>query len=292
MKYNLPYLVNIPPFLLKDFNEKDLKGLRKLFLILKGKFVSVIIKKTNGKIFCFFINLFFSQDGKINFENNKYFKITDNFDNVYFPNKRILRVVKNISSHLDRLYLSYCINKVDLQNGDKVIDCGANIGELNIALKYKNIFPTYYGFEPDVETFECLLLNNAKHKKNLFNIALSDKSGIGNLYIDNEGGNSSLINFGSEKSNKVKLEKLDNMNIEGIVKLLKVEAEGNEPEVLYGAKNLLTNTEYVTVDFGAERGINQEMTVVEVNDFLYTKGFELVSFSDYRFIGLYKNKKL
>ena len=87
----------------------------------------------------------------------------------------------------------------------------------------------------------------------MFNVALSDVSGQGELYIDNEGGNSSLINFGSEKVKKVKLEKLDNIQIEGNIKLLKVEAEGNEPEVLVGAEHTLTKTEYVTVDFGGER---------------------------------------
>ena len=43
------------------------------------------------------------------------------------------------------------------------------------------------------------LLNHSDFKNNLFNVALSDVSGQGELYIDNEGGNSSLINFGSEK---------------------------------------------------------------------------------------------
>ncbi len=292
MKYNLPYLVNIPPFLLKDLNQGDLRGIKKLLLILKGKFISIIINKTNGKVFCFLINLFFRRNGKIYYENKKYFKTTKDFEYVYFPNKRILRIVKNISTHLDRMYLSYCIDKVDIKNGDTVVDCGANIGELNLALKYKNIIPNYYAFEPDLETFECLLLNHSDFKNNLFNVALSDVSGQGELYIDNEGGNTSLINFGSEKVNKVKLEKLDNIQIEGNIKLLKVEAEGNEPEVLVGAEHTLTKTEYVSVDFGGERGVNQEMTLIDVNDFLYSKGFNLINFSDFRIIGLYKNKNL
>ena len=290
MKYNLPYLVNIPPFLLKDLDQGDLRGIKKLLLILKGKFISIIINKTNGKVFCFLINLFFRRNGKIYYENKKYFKTTKDSQYVYFPNKRILRIVKNISTHLDRMYLSYCIDKVEIKNGDIVVDCGANIGELNLALKYKNIIANYYGFEPDLETFECLLLNHSDFKNNLFNVALSDVSGQGELYIDNEGGNSSLINFGSEKVKKVKLEKLDNIQIEGNIKLLKVEAEGNEPEVLVGAEHTLTKTEYVTVDFGGERGVNQEMTLIDVNNFLYSKGFELINFSDFRIIGLTKTK--
>ena len=49
-------------------------------------------------------------------------------------------------------------------------------------------------------------------------------------------------------------------------------------------------TEFVCVDFGSERGVNQENTVVDVNKILIKSGFELIKFSDFRYIGLYKNK--
>ena len=108
-----------------------------MLLILKGKFISIIINKTNGKVFCFLINLFLEEMEKYIMKTKKYFKTTKDSQYVYFPNKRILRIVKNISTHLDRMYLSYCIDKVEIKNGDIVVDCGANIGELNLALKYK-----------------------------------------------------------------------------------------------------------------------------------------------------------
>ena len=47
--------------------------------------------------------------------------------------------------------------------------------------------------------------------------------------------------------------------------------------------------EYITVDFGAERGINQNMTIIEVNNILLKNNFELINFSNFRLIGLYKN---
>ena len=65
MKYNLPYLVNLPPFLLKDIDEKNLSLAKKIWLIMRGKFISILIKKTNGKIFCGILNIFFAKDGKI-----------------------------------------------------------------------------------------------------------------------------------------------------------------------------------------------------------------------------------
>ena len=43
--------------------------------------------------------------------------------------------------------------------------------------------------------------------------------------------------------------------------LLKVEAEGAEPEVLQGLKKNLSRVEFITVDCGFERGLNQKSTI-------------------------------
>ena len=73
--------------------------------------------------------------------------------------------------------------------------------------------------------------------------------------------------------------------------MLKIDAEGLEPEVLEGTQNILDNIEYITVDFSPERGTEQNLTIVDTNSFLYSNKFELVKFSDFRMIGLYKNKE-
>ena len=73
---------------------------------------------------------------------------------------------------------------------------------------------------------------------------------------------------------------------------MKIEAEGHEPEVLKGSIETLSRTNYISVDFGPERGVNEEFTIVDVNKILYENNFELIRFSEYRFIGLYKNKQI
>ena len=111
-----------------------------------------------------------------------------------------------------------------------------------------------------------------------------------NFYLDTDGGNSSIINFGSKDVVEIQAITLDSIQIEKKIKLFKVEAEGYEPEVLEGAKSTLRFIEYISVDFGPERGVNSENTVVKVNNILTEAGFELVEFSNYRVIGLYRNK--
>ena len=59
-----------------------------------------------------------------------------------------------------------------------------------------------------------------------------------------------------------------------------------------GTQNILKNIEYITVDFSPERGTEQNLTIVDTNSFLYSNKFELVKFSDFRMIGLYKNKEI
>ena len=112
-----------------------------------------------------------------------------------------------------------------------------------------------------------------------------------NLYVDNDGGNTSFLDFGSNNSKMVESKTLDSFDFKQRIKLLKIDAEGFEPEVLEGSFNTLKNVEFVSVDFGAERGVNQETTLVDVNNILLDANFSLIEFSKHRLIGLYKNMK-
>ena len=43
-----------------------------------------------------------------------------------------------------------------------------------------------------------------------------------------------------------------------------------------GARETIKNTEYVAVDYGPEKGVNQESTASDVINFLYEENFELI----------------
>jgi len=290
MENNLPYLVNLPPFIHRGVDVNNLGFISKLIFIMKGKIISIITNYTNGTIFCRLINLFYNKDGKIYFENGKYIKDNKDFQKIFYPNKRVLRVVNNYEIHLDRLYKAYCIDFVDLKVGDTVIDCGSNVGELYLSILKKNIIIDYIAFEPDTETYECLKINTSTNSKNqYFNLGLSNINADKEFYFDSEGGNSSFIDFGTSSTKILTTVKLDEMVDMEKIKLLKIDAEGYEPEVLEGAEKLFKKIEYITVDFGAERGINQNTTIIEVNNILLKNNFEMVKFSSFRLIGLYKN---
>ena len=42
-------------------------------------------------------------------------------------------MVNNYKLQFSRLLDSYCLNSIEINNGDIILDCGANVGELNLA---------------------------------------------------------------------------------------------------------------------------------------------------------------
>ena len=290
MDINNQNIINLPPFYIRNKNISEMKSIKKIFFILYGKLIGFLASKTSGNIFCSLINMLYKNDGRIYFENNKYIKKTNSNQKIYFPNKRVLRLVNSYNSQIEKFSKTYLLNKIDFNNGDLIIDCGANIGELSLVLREKNIDFQYIAFEPDKEVFECLKLNNKKHISNLYNKGLSDNSTVLDLYLDSAGGNSSFVDFGTDRSVKVETVRLDEvLGQDDFIKLLKIDAEGYEPEVINGAIKCLNNVEYISVDFGAERGIDQKSTIIQVNNILINNKFELISFGEIRMTGLYKN---
>ena len=284
-------MINLPYFLTRDINLDKINLFKKINLIIFGKFLSVIINKVNGNFFCHIINIFFNRDGKIYFEKEKYYKLLKNNEKIYFPNKRILRIVKSVKFQYDLIIDTYMLDEVGLIDKDTVIDCGANVGELKLALNSRGLKIDYYGFEPEKQTYECLSLN-VDDSNGVYQNALGNKNETKTLYLDSIGGNSSLVDFGANKKEIIEVISLDSLNLDIPIKVFKVEAEGYEPEVLEGAIETLKLVEYVTVDFGPERGKKNKNTVVEVNEILLDNYFKLIKFSNFRTVGLYKNKNL
>jgi hypothetical protein len=72
------------------------------------------------------------------------------------------------------------------------------------------------------------------------------------------------------------------------IRLLKVEAEGSEPEALIGCKKLLPKIDYISADLGFERGTSNESTLAPVTNFLLRNNFDLIDVRYPRIIALYK----
>ena len=185
---------------------------------------------------------------------------------------------------------SYGIDKISIKPGDIIIDVGANYGDLGIHLS--RFSPKIYGFEPDDEPFRALKENNYYK---IFKIACSDKKGISKFYINSLSADSSLLKSKpNQEFREIKTDTLDNLFKEkNKIKLIKVEAEGFEPEIIKGSMNILRKTEFVCVDGGPERGIEKSQTIEELTNILTQNNFELMFFNVYKNSGkaLFKNKR-
>lgn len=183
---------------------------------------------------------------------------------------------------------AYRLDQIKFRAGDTVIDCGANVGDLRLWFHLKGLEICYRAFEPSPIEFGCLALNCPDDECN--NIGLWSADGELEFYVSSQGADSSLIEPVSYDSIiKVQTRKLATF-IDGPVKLLKLEAEGAEPEILEGAEENLSRIEYISADLGFERGIKCESTLVPVTNFLVSRGFELTAVGHRRIYALFRNK--
>lgn len=278
-------LINLPSFIFFNIETNSLNKIQKIRLLIKGIYFIFVFKYTKNKLFCFLCNIIYSKNGKLGYEDDMYMKKLEN-NKIYYPNKRIERVMVDHKKHFNLLFETYLLDKISFKTGDLILDCGANVGELFYSFHYRQLDVKYLGFEPDRSVFKCLS-KNLRTNENI-NKALGNENTSKNLYIDSEGANTSLVDFGSSKNYEVKTITLDSLNLDNI-KLLKMDAEGYEPEVLLGSKNTLKKIQFISVDYGNERGTEEKSTMVEVTNFLYSNGYKLIADSSVRKVGLFEN---
>ena len=202
--------------------------------------------------------------------------------------------IAGFSNRLERLRNEYLISSILFSDNDIVIDCGANIGEIGLYFRSVSCSVRYYGFEPSLREFECCAYNNPG--QNIVNKGLWNETGDLLFYQKSSQADSSFIEINDyDYTVEVPVVRLDEFDIgDGYetIKLLKIEAEGAEPEVIEGARQTLKRVQYVSVDVGAERGISHEMTIIPVINALMAQGFELLDFGYPRFVVLLRNLKL
>ena len=216
-------------------------------------------------------------------EAESLYELSDGVSTRFFPSRsRGLHIYKlGIQHRAEFLYNSYCLGNIDFDGSDVVIDCGANYGDLWLGLENKLLAKNYIAIEPNPDDFRALERNVPKGA-NLLQAALAEEDGSVSFFLSGESGDSSVIRpdsfTGVITVNAISLNRLvQDLNLTR-VKLLKIEAEGFEPEILRGGIESLDICEWVAVDGGPERGIERQQTLSDVSNILYSRGFIMADF--------------
>jgi len=185
---------------------------------------------------------------------------------------RISRFIGGRQRSFERICEIYYLNQSNLQDflskEDLVVfDVGANIGEFTFGFIDKRPNSQVFAFEPDPIAFECLKRNisELKLEEKVFAMpfALTTEESEVNFFRAYEEADSSLIPpLAKSKLIRVRGRRLDAVLMEldlDFVDLIKMDAEGSEPEVLIGLGKGLQNVNMLTIDVGAERlGVDSE----------------------------------
>lgn len=224
------------------------------------------------------------------------FRASDGTDTIQFcRRRRHSRYKRGIEACANRLAGDYHLNKLmdtqALQGSGLLIDCGANVGELGWWARRHGM--AYVAFEPEPLEARCCDLNNFSGEQLTWEKALWKEDATLEFFSKPDSADSSIFDMGSGHG-IVRIEAvaldgaIDLSAIDGTI-ILKVEAEGAEPEVLEGAQLSLKYIDYVTVDCGPERGREKAPTFIDVNRILSARGFDLIEMGFKRVTALYRN---
>lgn len=144
-----------------------------------------------------------------------------------------------------------------------IFDVGANVGNYSESIKQLSPESDLYSFEPHPKIFATLDVSSKKNKYKVFNLALGKEESKLMLYDyeDNKEGteHASLFketfeNFYNEKVisyevDVITLDKFVEENNINTINLLKIDTEGNDFNVLLGAKKSLANGKIDIIHF-------------------------------------------
>ena len=224
--------------------------------------------------------LFRGRPIRVSVENAPIYTVSDSETQIKICRQgRYNRYKRGIKHGINALASDYHLDRLEGLDGGTFIDCGANVGELGIWAKSRNM--KYIAFEPEHLEADCCDQNTYGGRALTIRKALWKETTTLEFFHKADTADSSAFSVHDYTSKTfipaTRLDdELDPTKLTHPI-IFKLEAEGAEPEVLEGAENFLTLADYVTVDCGYERGEGQDHTFIEVNNILSSAGYRIVS---------------
>jgi len=205
---------------------------------------------------------------------------------------------QGVSQRALSLARTYALDKITFEPGDVVIDTGANYGDLFVWFRSQEFGIEYLAVEPGRQEILCLQRNVTPHGGHVAAVAVGADRGTATLWYEPDGANSSLETPPDFlESYQVQVDTLDHLVEQYFpghhpIRLLKLETEGTELDVLRGAERVLPRIQFIAADLGFEKGTDAQSSLPDVVGFLYGFGFRIFQVGDapsLRF--LFRNEK-
>lgn len=248
-----------------------------------------------------FLKGFLGWSSKIEWDSSlQVFLVSDSHFSLRVPRKSRLKYYqRGVENRLRKIINEYQILDIILSRDDIILDIGANIGEFSMALARDNDLRVI-AVEPE-EIEVCALRENLKGiNSEIYVTPVWSEVGTRDFFPCNDSGDSSLIC----QDTAIQPISVDVTTVDEVlrvsqlinpiesIKLVKLEAEGAEPEVLLGMETTLSRVEFIAVDVGAERGLSKENTLIDVLDILMPRGFRPIKFGLPRAVLLLRNTQM
>jgi FkbM family methyltransferase len=160
--------------------------------------------------------------------------------------------VKQIKKEIERLYE---FDSIPFEEGDSVIDVGAHVGFVSIYLA-KKYGVRVYAYEPVPANFTSLAMNVGANQAEVIphNLAVSSDGRDMTIYMGNHSGEGGAfvdltaqqhLNRGSVEVKSTTLEQIFEVNNIETCRLLKLDCEGAEHEIVAGLDGLVEKIEHV-----------------------------------------------
>lgn len=172
----------------------------------------------------------------------------------------------------------------EIRNVKTLIDIGSNKGQFSILLR--DFFPNIkiYSFDPIKEEIDIQKKIHLKKNIKFYNFALGNKDKKVFLNITSRIDSSSIliptikndIRYKTIEKRLIQLKKLDDLIRGNKIKksiVMKLDVQGYELEVLYGAKNFLKYVDYLILEISFQKIYKSQSSIKKLLNFLKLNNF-------------------
>lgn len=185
------------------------------------------------------------------------------------PNDHIWKLVRDTGAFYESEFLD--VIGRDLKPGDLVLDVGANIG--NHSIYFAGVCDArVIAFEPNPDALtllkENISANGLRKRIDVRDYALGAATGQADFDLSAAAGNLGAVRLTIAEAGAAKIKRLDDVKLPRPPKVLKIDAEGMDFDVLRGAEKLLAEHQPVVAVEAADRKLYNDIA-----DFLGELGY-------------------